>query len=77
MRLHRLLGEVPACPVCDDQPCEHEFQRGLYRIGDGKDVYDEAKFGPKPKPVKRKKGRRMKRGPDEDRMHRLSEDRSR
>lgn len=82
-RLANSGSEVPVCPVCDDQPCTHEFERGEYVFPDRlpKAPLDRATRDPddsKPRTVKRKRGKRKKRGPEEDRMVRgPAEDRAR
>lgn len=65
--------DVPVCPVCDG-PCTHEFERGEYVFPDRlrKTPPEHGSRDPEPeKPkVKRRRGKRAKHGPDEDRMRR-------
>lgn len=75
-RLANSGSEVPVCPVCDG-PCVHELERSDVVFPDR---LPRASGDPveKPRVVKRKRGKRKKRGPEEDRMVRgPQEDRAR
>lgn len=81
MGISRLFREIPICPVCDG-PCTHELERSEYRFPDRLPDTRPGFPGPPipestPKPNRR--GRRPEthapKGPEEDRMETLEEDR--
>lgn len=79
--LAELLGERadPSCAVCGSADCvaftpEHVHERYPFMSDADKQAAIEAQ-NPKPKPVKRPRGKRAKHGPAEDRAKRASEDR--
>jgi len=71
--------EAPVCPLCNDGPCQEPFERGPYvfpdrlrRSDDDPSRADDVEPEPKPKRITG----RAHHGPENDRMHRPSEDRS-
>ena len=80
--LKRLFRETPECPICDG-PCTHDFPRSEFVFPENLPVGDpgnRSSMPPEPPATKpNRRGRRPEshapKGPEEDRMIRLEDDR--